>query len=154
MIGLRQHILQPVRFATLCVSLAALAACSSFGPSVTVSQTQGRTVPAVTASRDAEDDVIGAREHPRIIASYGGVYQDRKAEVMLARIVGRLLTAAAKPAGRRWLCANPLPPPLLLPPPHPPLELPLLMWSACVEPNAPGALTTAARLILPRPDAP
>lgn len=100
MIGLRQHIVQHLRLATLSVSLVALAACSSFGPNVTVSQTQGRTAPAVTASRDAEDDVIGAREHPRIIASYGGVYADRKAEVMLARIVGRLLTAAGEPSTR------------------------------------------------------
>jgi predicted Zn-dependent protease len=46
---------------------------------------------------DAEDAVIGQREHPRIIATYGGIYSDRPAEIMLAHIVGRLLTAAGQP---------------------------------------------------------
>ena len=41
--------------------------------------------------------MIGAREHPRIIASYGGVYSDRPAEIMLAQIVRRLLAAADQP---------------------------------------------------------
>jgi len=47
--------------------------------------------------QDAEDAVIGQREHPRIIATYGGIYADRPAEIMLAHIVGRLLTAAGQP---------------------------------------------------------
>src|SRR6185437_5123559 len=34
--------------------------------------------------QDAEDAVIGQREHPRIIATYGGIYADRPAEIMLA----------------------------------------------------------------------
>src|SRR5690606_14955785 len=40
---------------------------------------------------------IGSREHPRIVASYGGVYSDREAEIVLAQIVGRLLAAANQP---------------------------------------------------------
>jgi predicted Zn-dependent protease len=57
----------------------------------------GAPAPAVPAGTDPEDDVIGRREHPRIIASYGGVYSHRQAEIMLARIVGRLLAAAEQP---------------------------------------------------------
>jgi predicted Zn-dependent protease len=83
----------------LAVSLLALSACTSFGPNIAVSQTQQQpSAPAVSSSGDPEEDVIGAREHPRIVASYGGIYQDRQAEVMLARIVGRLLIAAGQPS--------------------------------------------------------
>lgn len=78
--------------------LVALSGCSSFGPNIAVQTTQGQQAPVVQSSNDAEEDVIGAREHPRIVASYGGIYQDRQAEVMLARIVGRLLIAADQPS--------------------------------------------------------
>jgi predicted Zn-dependent protease len=67
------------------------------GPTVSVRQTGTEAAPPVIASADPEEDAIGAREHPRIVASYGGIYQDRPAEIMLARIVGRLLAAADQP---------------------------------------------------------
>jgi predicted Zn-dependent protease len=47
--------------------------------------------------QDAEDAVIGQREHPRIIATYGGIYSDPDAEFVIAHVVGRLLTAAGQP---------------------------------------------------------
>lgn len=75
-----------------------LASCTSFMPAgVEVSHTNGQSAPIVASPDDNEDDAIGAREHPRIIASYGGIYSDRQAEIMLARIVGRLLAAANQP---------------------------------------------------------
>jgi predicted Zn-dependent protease len=74
-----------------------LAACTSLGPGITVTET-GTTNAApdsgVPQGADPEDSVIGRREHPRIIAAYGGVYSDREAEVMLAGVVTRLLRAA------------------------------------------------------------
>lgn len=77
--------------------LVLLAACSSL-PGVTVSRTEGPNAPLVPPqSDDPEEDAIGAREHPRIVASYGGIYSDRRAEIMIARIVGRLLAAADQP---------------------------------------------------------
>jgi len=77
--------------------LALLAACTSL-PGVSVSRTGDNNVPVVDRpSDDPEEDAIGAREHPRIVASYGGIYADRQAEIMIARIVGRLLTAAGQP---------------------------------------------------------
>ncbi len=75
--------------------LALLAACSSL-PGVAVNNPQN--VPDIaTTSDDPEEDAIGAREHPKIVASYGGIYSDRQAEIMIARIVGRLLAAADQP---------------------------------------------------------
>jgi predicted Zn-dependent protease len=75
--------------------LGIVAACSSL-PGVAVNRTENLP-PVTTASDDPEEDAIGAREHPRIVASYGGIYSDRQAEIMIARIVGRLLAAADQP---------------------------------------------------------
>ncbi len=87
------------RGGVLAVSLLALTACTTLTSSnIAVSQTGDNPAPAVVpAGTDPDDVVIGRREHPRIIAAYGGVYEDRQAEIMVARIVGRLLAAANQP---------------------------------------------------------
>lgn len=87
------------RNGVLAVSLLALSGCTTLTSSnIAVSQTGDNPAPAVVpAGTDPEDVVIGRREHPRIIAAYGGVYSDRPAEIMVARIVGRLLAAANQP---------------------------------------------------------
>lgn len=77
----------------------ALAGCTRlFGDGdIAVSRTGANPQPATRAvpeGTDPEDEVIGRREHPKIIAAYGGVYSDRQAEIMVARIAGKLLTAA------------------------------------------------------------
>src|SRR5690606_8345823 len=41
---------------------------------------------------------MGAREHPRIVASYGGEYHDEKTEKLLARITGALTAVSETPA--------------------------------------------------------
>ncbi|MEP7240366.1 MAG: M48 family metalloprotease [Devosia sp.] len=75
-----------------------LAGCSSImGPGVQVTTTSGQMAPLVSDTGDPGDDVIGAREAPKIIASYGGIYSDRSAEIMIAQIVSRLLAAADQP---------------------------------------------------------
>ena len=88
-----------LRGAALLVLLAALAGCTTLVRPVSVSETGTGNAPSVQ-SDDPEEDAIGAREHPRIVASYGGIYEDRPAEIMLARIVGRLLAAAEQPNTR------------------------------------------------------
>lgn len=85
---------------TLAGLLVALSACSSLGPGVAPARPEAQSLPVPVSSDDPEEDAIGAREHPRIVASYGGLYSDRKAEIMLARIVGRLLAAADQPNQR------------------------------------------------------
>ena len=88
-----------LRNSVLAVSLLALSACTSLtGSNIAVSQTGDVRAPTVVPEgTDPDDAVIGRREHPRIIAAYGGVYSDRPAEIMVARIVGRLLAAANQP---------------------------------------------------------
>lgn len=79
------------------LALALLAGCSQFTGSNGVAPQAPDAFPIAADEGDPEEAAIGAREHPRIIASYGGIYSDRQAEIMLARIVGRLLAAADQP---------------------------------------------------------
>ncbi len=91
-------ILDLAKRAALLMLLAVLAGCSSvLGPGVAVTQTGGQMAPIVSDAGDPEDDMIGARESPKIIASYGGLYSDRPAEIMIAQIVSKLLSAADQP---------------------------------------------------------
>jgi hypothetical protein len=53
---------------------------------------------------------MGAREHPRIVASYGGEYKDAKTERLVARIAGALTAVSENPSqsyrtGDQCLCA-------------------------------------------------
>ncbi|MDR3474817.1 MAG: M48 family metalloprotease [Devosia sp.] len=80
--------------------LLSLGACTELlgGGGSTSSDPNAQTSPVDTPTgQDAEDAVIGQREHPRIIATYGGIYSDPAAEIVIAHIVGRLLTAAGQP---------------------------------------------------------
>lgn len=96
--GVRQLLdrLHPQRIVAVAV-LVVLAACSSTlmnGGSTVAPSGPSQAIPAGT---DPEDAVIGLREHPRIVASYGGEYNNRKSEIMVTRIVSRLLEAANQP---------------------------------------------------------
>ncbi len=76
-----------------------LAGCTSFleGPQVSVSRTGidgNQTSNAIPAGTDPENHVLGRKEHARIISSFGGVYRNRKIEIMVAQIAGKLLRAA------------------------------------------------------------
>lgn len=90
-----------IRHCAALAGLLTLAACSSFsgGGGVPISDA-GSGSATLPSGGDPEDDAIGQREHPRIIASYGGVYENRDAEIMLARMVGRLMAAAEQPNTR------------------------------------------------------
>ncbi|WP_127144152.1 M48 family metalloprotease [Pelagibacterium montanilacus] len=81
------------------VLASGLAGCTTLlgGSDIETRRTSGQA-PAVPAGTDPDDVVIGRREHPRIIANYGGVYEYRQTEVMLARMVSNLLAAAGQPA--------------------------------------------------------
>lgn len=54
---------------------------------------------AATATRrvDPAEVAIAEREHPKILASFGGTYQDTEAEIAIARAVGRLVAASEEP---------------------------------------------------------
>src|SRR6185503_8138828 len=52
--------------------------------------------PRVTPS--AAEEAIGARENPRVVAEYGGVYSDPAVEQAVARVVARLVAASDDPS--------------------------------------------------------
>lgn len=90
-----------LRRAAMLAALMALASCSAImGPGTQVTTIDGQMAPVVTDPGDPDDEMIGAREHPKIIASYGGVFSDRPAEIKLTQIVSRLLAAADQPNAR------------------------------------------------------
>lgn len=57
----------------------------------------GSVSPAVTSPVDAVEREIGRREHPKIIKAYGGIYSNPRLEGMVAKLVGRLVTASTEP---------------------------------------------------------
>lgn len=85
-------------FASLFVLLI-LSACSTLltGSNINTSHTGDNPAQAVPEGTEPNDAVIGRREHPKIVAAYGGVYTHRRAENMLSQIVTRLLAAAHQP---------------------------------------------------------
>ncbi|WP_417687405.1 M48 family metalloprotease [Roseibium sp.] len=74
-------------------SLLLLAGCQLLGPNSTE---VGLIAPGALRPNLAED--IGAREHPRVVATYGGVYKDAGAERAVASVVGRLVAASEDPS--------------------------------------------------------
>ncbi len=68
------------------------ASCQLLGNGPTVgTATPGSLRPNLSAD-------IGAREHPRVVATYGGVYKDAGAERAVASVVGRLVAASDDPS--------------------------------------------------------
>ncbi|WP_209007457.1 M48 family metalloprotease [Roseibium litorale] len=80
------------RIATLALCVL-LASCQSFGggsPNVTTIA-PGTLRPGLGAD-------IGAKEHPRVVATYGGVYKNDGAVRAVASVVGRLVEASDDPS--------------------------------------------------------
>ncbi|MCV6576774.1 MAG: M48 family metalloprotease [Cohaesibacter sp.] len=79
----------------LASGLLALAGCQSLltknSPSL------GSVSPAITSPVASIEREIGAREHPKIIKAYGGLYSNAKLETMLSKLVGRLVAASPEP---------------------------------------------------------
>lgn len=81
--------------AVLCLVLLGLGGCKSIltsnAPRV------GGVAPAVTSPIDSVEREIGRKEHPKIVKSNGGVYNNPKLEAMVAKLVGRLVAASGEP---------------------------------------------------------
>lgn len=80
--------------------LCLLSACTTFedldpAASALVPSNQPVTVDNTRSGRLAR---IGAAQHPRILASYGGEYSNPRLERMVAGIVGRLVTVSDNPS--------------------------------------------------------
>jgi predicted Zn-dependent protease len=72
-----------------------LAACTATLPPVEPQSTAAVSTPAKPAA--AEMSAAEQREHQRILAAYGGVYNDPKLQTMIEQLVERLVAASDKP---------------------------------------------------------
>ncbi|MDF1608118.1 M48 family metalloprotease [Hoeflea sp. YIM 152468] len=77
-----------------------LSGCETLGVDVYQPTIKPSTTPQTAENSAASDPRtrIGASEHPRIIASYGGEYRDAKTERLVARIVGALTLVSENPS--------------------------------------------------------
>ncbi len=78
------------RIAPALLILLGLSACQIFGLSIGDKPKPGTLRPGVAAD-------IGAREHPRVVATYGGVYEDAGTERAIAKVVGKLVSVSDDP---------------------------------------------------------
>jgi len=86
------------KLATLVAASLALTACQLVGGSV-----PSRVDPVAVAQLrlpNGLEEAIGARENPRVVAEYGGVYADADLEAALADVVARIVAASDNPSRR------------------------------------------------------
>ena len=84
------------RLASVAALLAALAlaACTAAPPTMVLPQAAA-PAPAKQAATDMPAAVL--REHQRILAAYGGVYDDPRLQTLIEQTVDRLVAASEKP---------------------------------------------------------
>ncbi len=80
----------------LCAA-ATLSACGEMGKLQTASQPPAPAAKPVAAARAVTPTVASEREHERILAAYGGAYDDPRLQAMITRTVDRLVAASDRP---------------------------------------------------------
>ena len=83
-----------LRHAGAAIAALLLAACTSSPPPVVP---QAAVVAPVKPAAETELPAAVQREHQRILAAYGGVYNDPRLQAMLEQTVERLVAASEKP---------------------------------------------------------
>lgn len=87
--------------ATCCLTLAlsgVLSGCvSMFGDGRESAPQISQGSQIATPQVDPQEVAIAEAEHPKILAAYGGTYEDSRLETTVARIVGRLVAASPEP---------------------------------------------------------
>ncbi|MFQ0813415.1 metalloprotease [Brucella anthropi] len=80
------------------LAVAVISGCQSINSSKDLGlQPSDNPVTVDNVTRNDRLAQIGAQQHPRILATYGGEYKDQKLERMVAKIVGKLTTVTDKP---------------------------------------------------------
>ncbi|MCP8896910.1 M48 family metalloprotease [Shinella daejeonensis] len=90
----------PRRFGALALAAALLAGCQSLIEQTYEPKISPSSNPQIVDEVQKNDPraQLGAREHPRIVASYGGEYKDAKTERLVARIAGALTLVSENPS--------------------------------------------------------
>lgn len=92
MTGRRKGLLRRVAILSMLMSVTLSGCVTGF-----VGESGPGPLTAVPAGTAPNDVVVGRREHPKIVASFGGIYRHRPTELMLATIVGKLMAASDQP---------------------------------------------------------
>lgn len=80
------------------LAVALISGCQSINSSKDLGlQPSDNPVTVDNVTRNDRLAQLGAQQHPRILATYGGEYKDQKLERMVAKIVGKLTTVTDKP---------------------------------------------------------
>jgi predicted Zn-dependent protease len=81
------------------VATLALSGCQSLLDQTYEANVSPSSSPQIVEEVQKDDPraQMGAREHPRIVASYGGEYKDEKTERLVARIAGSLTAVSENP---------------------------------------------------------
>lgn len=87
------------RTLALLLAMSALAGCQSILDQSYEPEVRPSSTPQIVDEVQKNDPraEMGAREHPRIVASYGGEYKDIKTEQLVARITGALTLVSENP---------------------------------------------------------
>jgi predicted Zn-dependent protease len=86
--------LRPAQAVIVALALMMLAACTASPPSIEPQTAQPAQIkPAETSDMSP----AALREHQRILAAYGGVYNDPKLQAMIEQTVDRLVAASERP---------------------------------------------------------
>jgi len=80
------------------LAVALISGCQSINSSKDLGlQPSDNPVTVDNVTRNDRLAQLGAQQHPRILATYGGEYKDQRLERMVAKIVGKLTTVTDKP---------------------------------------------------------
>ncbi|MDQ3558839.1 MAG: M48 family metalloprotease [Pseudomonadota bacterium] len=74
---------------------ALLGGCQLFGGALDTVEPVAVVAPRLPSR---PEEVIGARENPRVVAEYGGVYSDPEVEEAIAKVVSRVVAASDDPS--------------------------------------------------------
>ena len=93
----RDFMMRRLRLVAALAGLVMLGGCLSFdgeGPLVPLSMEGAEPGPTATL---AAEEAIGAREHPRILQAFGGVYEDPELETRLVAMLRQVIAASDEP---------------------------------------------------------
>lgn len=85
------HVRRGAKFLAALFLVLPLAACTMDG---SLDDVKGATHKSGFIGGNSRDSKVGEREHPVVVAKYGGEYRNAEAEKVLALIVGRLVAAS------------------------------------------------------------
>ncbi|MEO1494077.1 MAG: M48 family metalloprotease [Pseudomonadota bacterium] len=90
-----------VRAVLIGLSILSMTACAAPRSSTPVAEGAAAPAPATVTKRSASDQRIGDENHKKIVAKYGGIYQNARVTDYVNQL-GRKLAAVSEQPGEKW----------------------------------------------------